>query len=78
MNCNIAAGVESDEGLTVLRTTFRALYEADFLLFDQMTIDQPENKRQSIKQGVVTPIGAILKAATGDTICVHLNLAVTP
>ena len=29
-------------------------------------------------QGVVTPIGAILKAATGDTICVRLNLAVTP
>ena len=28
-------------------------------------------------QGVVTPIGAILKAATGDTICVRLNLAVT-
>ena len=29
-------------------------------------------------QRVVTPIGAILKAATGDTICVRLNLAVTP
>ena len=29
-------------------------------------------------QGVVTPIGAVLKAETGDTICVHRNLAVTP
>ena len=29
-------------------------------------------------QGVVTPIGAILKAATGDTICVCLNLAFYP
>ena len=40
VNCNIAAGVESDEGLTILRTRFRALCEADFLLFDHMTIDQ--------------------------------------
>ena len=32
----------------------------------------------TITQGVVTPIGAILKAATGDTICDRLNLAVTP
>ena len=29
-------------------------------------------------QRVVPPIGAILKAATGDTVCVRLNLAVTP
>ena len=29
-------------------------------------------------QGVVIPIGTILKAATGDTICVRLNSAVTP
>ena len=32
----------------------------------------------SRSQGVVTPIGTILKAATGDTICDRLNLAVTP
>ena len=29
-------------------------------------------------QGVVTPIGAVLTAETGDTICVHRNSAVTP
>ena len=29
-------------------------------------------------QGVVTYIGAILRAATGVTICDRLNLAVTP
>ena len=29
-------------------------------------------------QRVVTPIGAVLKVAPGDTVCVRLNLAVTP
>ena len=29
-------------------------------------------------RGVVTPIGAVLTAETGDTICVHRNSAVTP
>ena len=37
-----------------------------------------ENRNRRHVQGVVTPIGAILKAVTGDTICVRLNLAVTP
>ena len=41
--------MESDEGLTIPRITFRALYEADFQFFDHMMIDQPENYRQSIK-----------------------------
>ena len=31
-----------------------------------------------INQGVVTPIGAVLTAKTGDTICVHRNSVVTP
>ena len=39
LNCNIYQ-LESDEGLTILRTKFRALCDADFLFFDHMTIDQ--------------------------------------
>ena len=53
MNCNLAACVEFDEGLTTLRTRFRALCEADFLFFDHMAIDQ-HRKRQSIKLTDVT------------------------
>ena len=34
--------------------------------------------RQIYRQGVVTSIGAVHTAKTGDTICVHRNLAVTP
>ena len=37
-----------------------------------------EQKQIFLLQGVVTSIGAILKASTGDTICVRINLAVTP
>ena len=34
--------------------------------------------RYRYRQGVLTPIGAVLTAETRDTICVHRNLAVTP
>ena len=40
VNRNIVAGVESDDGLTILHTRFRALCEADFLFSNHMAIDQ--------------------------------------